>query len=169
MTILFATFECPGQDNPALDSMQHKLHTVARAIMTKAKTCTLITLDESGQPAARIMDPFPPENDFTVWFGTNLKSRKVGQIERDPRATLFYVSPDMSGYVMIKGNAETVNHPEEKARRWKKEWEQFYPGDRDDYLLLRFTPVLIEIVSYPHGIVGDPVTWEPASFSLNQD
>ena len=166
--VFFNFFECSGQDKPETDSMQIKLHTVAKEIMTSAKTCTLITLDEEGRPTARIMDPFPPEEDFTVWFGTNAQSRKVGQIEKDPRATLFYVSPDMSGYVLIQGNASLVNDPEEKTSRWKKEWEQFYPGERENYLLIRVVPVRFEVVSYPHGLTGDPVTWEPPSVTLQE-
>ena len=55
-------------------------------IMSAAGTCTLITLDQEGRPRARVMDAFLPEDDFTVWFGTNPKSRKVAQIKNDPRA-----------------------------------------------------------------------------------
>ncbi len=164
--IFFVSLECTGQEKPGTDSMQIKLHTIAKEIMTAAKTCTLITLDEDGRPAARIMDPFPPEENFTVWFGTNTYSRKVGQIKNDPRATIFYVSPDMSGYVLIQGNANLVNDPEEKTRRWKKEWEQFYPGGRENYLLIRVEPLRFEVVSYPHGLTGDPVTWTPQSVTL---
>ena len=42
-------------------------------------------------------------------------------------------------------------------------------GEGRHWLFDPLGKVRIEIVSYPHGIVGDPVTWEPASFSLNQD
>jgi len=51
----------------------------------------LITLDKDGAPRARTMDPFPVEDDFTVWFGTNSNSRKVVQIKNDPRVTPLWL------------------------------------------------------------------------------
>ena len=168
-TLLLISNECLGQGKSSLDSTQINLLDVAREIMMASKTCTLITMDKEGRPAARIMDPFPPDEDFTVWFGTNPKSRKVGQIEHDPRVTLLYVSQDISGYVMVQGTARTVNAPEEKARHWKSVWEQFYPDKEENYLLIRVTPLRFEVVSYPHGITGDAVTWEPQSVTLHQN
>lgn len=157
------------QDKHPLDSAQAKLLSVAREIMTAAQTCTLITLDTDGRPAARIMDPFPADNDFTVWFGTNSRSRKAGQIGKDPRVTLLYVSPDKSGYVSIQGHAILINDPAEKTMRWKSEWDQFYPDRDESYLLIKVTPLRLEAVSYPHGITGDPTTWAPPSVLFPQN
>ena len=60
--------------------------------MISAKTCALITLDSEGRPRVRVMDPFIPENDFTVWFGTNPKTRKVEQIKNNPDSRRIIVS-----------------------------------------------------------------------------
>ncbi|MBE0652182.1 MAG: pyridoxamine 5'-phosphate oxidase family protein, partial [Bacteroidales bacterium] len=108
-----------------------------------------------------VMDPFLPESDFTVWFGTNPKSRKVDQIKNDPGVTLYYLDSDASGYVMIHGTAQIVNDQQEKENRWKAEWEAFYPNKTEDYLLIKVSPEWMEVISYAYGIVGDPETWEP--------
>ena len=71
-----------NQNNEHLDSLNNKLINAAKEIMTSAETCALITLDHEGRPRVRAMDPFLPESDFTVWFGTNPKSRKVDQIKK---------------------------------------------------------------------------------------
>ena len=71
-----------NQNSENLDSANNKLMNTAREIMTSAETCALITLDYEGLPRVRAMDPFLPESDFTVWFGTNAKSRKVDQIKK---------------------------------------------------------------------------------------
>ena len=142
-------------------SPDSKLKDAAREIMTSAETCALITLDREGRPRVRVMDPFIPDRDFTVWLGTNSNSRKVDQIKNDPRVTLYYLADDASGYVMIHGTAYLVNDQEEKDKRWKKEWEAFYPENRETYLLIKIVPEWMEVVSYPHGITGDPVSWEP--------
>jgi general stress protein 26 len=150
-----------NQNSEPLDSLNHKVMLAAREIMTSAKTCALITLDEEGRPRVRTMDPFAPESDFTVWFGTNPKSRKVEQIKKDARVTLYYAENDGSGYVMLYGIAQIINDQKEKGKRWKVEWEAFYPNKYDDFLLLKVSPEWLEVVSYSRGVLGDPITWEP--------
>jgi len=150
-----------GQERENPDSLRNKLTVAAREIMTSAQTCALITLDKEGRPRVRVMDPFIPESDFTVWLGTNSNSRKVDQIKNDPRVTLYYLEDGASGYVMIHGTAYLVDDPKEKEKRWKPQWEAFYPDDREGYLLIKIIPEWLEVISYPHGITGDPVSWEP--------
>ena len=97
------------QNNEPKDSTKMKLTRAAREIMTASKTCALITLDSEGRPRVRAMDPFPPDSNFTVWFGTNPNSRKVEQIKNDPRVTLYYLDSDSSGYVIAASSAELIN------------------------------------------------------------
>ena len=150
-----------GQQIKFGDTSGIKLINAAREIISAAGTCALITLDEEGRPRVRAMDPFAPESDFTVWFGTNSKSRKVNQLENDPRVTLYYLDGDASGYVMIHGTAELVNDPVEKEKRWKDAWEAFYKDKTEEYLLIKVSPVWMEVSSTTRGIYGDTITWEP--------
>jgi general stress protein 26 len=90
-----------GQKSEGLDSAKIKIMKAAREIMTSVKTCALITLDQEGRPAVRAMEPFPPESDFTVWFGTNPNSRKVAQIKEDPRITLYYLASAVSSDICL--------------------------------------------------------------------
>ena len=150
-----------SQENEGVDSLRSQLMIAARDIMASAGTCALITVDTEGRPRVREMDPFPPEQDFTVWFGTNPRSRKVEQIRNNPKVTLYYLEENNAGYVTIYGNAQLVNDQEEKDVRWKEEWEAFYRNRTDDYLLIKVTPEWMEVISYSHRIVGDPITWEP--------
>jgi general stress protein 26 len=158
LLISFAGF---SQNTEHLDSLDNVIYTAARDIMSSAGTCALITLDHEGRPRARAMDPFLPENDFTVWFGTNTNSRKVDQIKKDPRVTLYYLGSNSSGYVMIHGIAQIIDNQEEKDKRWKDEWEAFYPNKLRDYLLIKVSPEWMEVISYSHGLVGDTITWKP--------
>lgn len=129
--------------------------------MISAESCALITLDQEGRPRVRAMDPFDPDDDFAVWLGTNSNSRKVDQIKNDPRVTLYYLEENDAGYVMIYGTAYLVDDKEDKEKRWKPEWEAFYPGDREGYLLIKIIPEWMEVVSYTYGFLGDPENWEP--------
>ena len=126
LTLLFIPFPSFSQDLPPKDSTNVKLMTAAREIMTAAGTCALITLDKEDRPRVRVMDPFLPESDFTVWFGTNSKSRKVDQINNNPKVTLYYLDSDSSGYVMIHGTAQLVNDQKEKEKMVNKSIDMSY-------------------------------------------
>ncbi len=162
LIILLIPLEGFSQNKILPDSTNIKLISAAKEIMNLAGTCALITLDEEGRPRVRAMDPFAPEDDLTVWFGTNSKSRKVNQIKKDPRVTLYYLDSDASGYVMIHGIAKLVDDKEEKEKWWKDEWEAFYPKNKETYLLIKVSPVWMEISSTPRGIYGDTITWQPS-------
>jgi general stress protein 26 len=142
------------------------LLTAARSLMAGAHYAGLITLDSAGAPQARTVEPFPPETDFTVWIGTNPRTRKVGEIQRDARVTLYYYDPSAMGYVTIHGRAQVVDDPALKRTWWNPGWEAFYPDRDKGYLLLKVTPERLEIVSPAHGIMGDAVTWRPPTVRL---
>jgi len=148
-------------DIPADHLRYEKIKAVAREIISTAGPCALITVDKEGRPRVRAMDAFSPEADFTVWFGTNSNSRKVGQIKNDPRVTLYYLDGDATGYVMIHGKAELIDDPRERETRWKTEWEAFYPNNRANYLLIKVTPEWMEVSSTTRGILSDTITWQP--------
>lgn len=142
------------------DTLNDSLLMAAKEIITAAKTCALITIDNEGRPRVRVMDPFLPEDDFTIWFGTNKKTRKTEQIKNNPKVTLYYLEPNNAGYVMITGIAELIDDDDEKEKRWKDAWRTFYPN-MDDYVLIKVSPEWMEVISYTHNIIGDALTWEP--------
>jgi len=143
------------------------LISAAHQIIESARYCALITLDKAGMPNVRTMDPFKPEEKMVIWMGTNSNSRKVNEIRNDSRVTMYYADPDGAGYVVINGNAILVNDQEEKERWWKKEWDAFYPEDKNNYLLIKVVPNKLEILSYKHGITGDPETWRVPAIDFN--
>lgn len=143
---------------------REQLVEVARAVMAAAGHCALVTLDDDGAPRVRTMDPFPPERDLTVWLATNAGTRKVSDLGRDPRATLYYFDAAGGGYVSLVGRAEIVDDPDQKQARWKDAWGPFYEdGNRgEDYVLIRFVPERAEIVSLEYGVASEPRAWKPA-------
>lgn len=159
--ILFAPTISFSQKQEKSDLLKTKALAAAKEIMTSSTTCALITLDNEGRPRVRTMDPFAPENDFIVWFGTNKNTRKVEQISNDPRVTLYYLENGDAGYVVIHGKAQLVDDQKEKEKRWKDGWSAFYTNKNKDYLLIKVMPENMEVISYTHGVTADPVTWKP--------
>ena len=158
-----------GQEAPSPAVPERgKIVAAAREVMAGARYCTFVTIGSDGHPQARIVDPFEPEEDLTVWVGTKPNTRKVAELRKDPRVTLCYFDPKNMGYVTLLGRAELVQDPAEKAKHWKQEWAALYKDENrgDDYLLIRIKASRIEIVSLGHGLTGDPVTWVPAALDL---
>jgi len=150
----------------AQDISEDSLTSVALEIIESAKYVALITLDADGHPQARVMDPFAPEENMTVWMATNPQSRKVEQIKADDRVTLYYFDNAGLGTVSLMGTARLVNDPTEQAKRWKSGWEAFYPDRDSSYLLIQVRPEFMEVVSVKHGLRGDPVTWTPQGLAI---
>jgi len=154
---------CPmgiwAQDTELINYDRDTLITAAKEIMEKTKYCALITLDSSGHPQVRTMDPFLPDEDMVIWLGTNINSRKVREIRINSRVTLYYEAPNGNGYVVIQGNAYLVDDPEKTGTYWKEEWDAFYPDKNSTYTLIKVIPEKLEIIYYKHGITGSSKTW----------
>jgi len=138
---------------------REELLSAARELIAETDVCALITMSSENKPHVRIMDPFLPDDDFVIWLGTNINSRKVQEIKRNDQVVLLYTAPDGGGYVTLSGAAQIIDDPEKEAGKWKEGWEAFYPKDRSNYALIKFTPSELGIISFKHHIIGDEVTW----------
>jgi general stress protein 26 len=143
----------------------------AREVMAKARYCSMVTLGADGELQARVVDPFAPDAALTIWIGTNAVTRKVAEVRKDPRATLICLDAGDQAYVTWIGRADVVTDAAEKARHWKAEWAGFYKDANrgDDYVLIRFRPRRIELISPAHQLMNDPATWRPVTVILEQE
>ena len=143
----------------------------ARTLIARTPFATLSTIGEDGAPQSRIVEPFPVEDNFTVWIATNSSTRKVREIERNPRVTVLYFDQQGPGYVSLIGSAAVVRDPAEKAKRWKESWVAFYKDRNrgEDYTLIRVTPTRLEISSPSQGMNNDPATWQPVTIVIGKD
>jgi len=143
---------------------------VARRIMEAVRYCAVITVDASGRPQAREVDAFPPDEQLVVWFATVPKSRKIAEIKKDPRVTLYYadVKDIGQGYVTVLGHARIVTDPAEKAKHWKTSFEAFWPDRNETYVLVEVVPDRVEVLSPMNNIMNDPVTWTPTIIDMKR-
>jgi general stress protein 26 len=164
LLLLFTCFESNAQDE---EDNSDLIVTAAKELIQETNYCALITLDSTGHPQVRTMEVLPIEEDFTVWFGTNKNSRKVKEVENDPRVTVYYADPSGNGYVVLTGTAVIVDDKKKKEEYWKDDWDQFYPDREKIFILIKVVPDRLEVVSYKHGITGDSITWRAPSVSLS--
>ena len=165
--VLLVTVPNFGQHSSSKTDSDKEIRQAAQEIMKASGTCALITIDEQEIPRVRMMDTLLPDSDFSVWFGTNPKSRKVAQIKNNPKVTLYYTAAGNSGYVTLHGEAFLINDEQEKEKRWKHGWEAFYPDKKESFILIKVIPKWLEVVSFTHGLIGDENTWVPPVVTFN--
>ena len=151
---------------PAVTTAQIK--SAAFDVMRAARSCTLITIGEDGQPQARIVDPLIAEAEGSIWIATNPLSRKVQEIGRDSRVTLTFFNSAATEYVTVIGRARQVTDAARKAAHWKKEWQPFYKQQASgaDFMLFEVQPTRLEVSSSRHQLDNDPKTWRPVILDL---
>lgn len=162
------TGTCFAQQLANIDSVRNRYIAAAKEILVNAHYCTLITMDENGRPVGRILDALDPDSNLVVWLGTNSRSRKVQQIKKNQDVTLFYFDVRTFSYVNLQGKAQLVSDSLEKTRHWKEEWKSFYPDIKEDYLLIKITPQLLDVLNPQKGFSGDKSTWRIPSIKLDQ-
>ena len=136
-----------------------------RSVVEQVTYPALISIDVTGQPRARTVDAFTPDDNWVVWVATKPNTRKVAQIREYPAVTLYYFDVANRNYVTVMGTAELVNDDQVKSlMRRDSDHAGLYPDFPHDYLLIKITPSTIEglIPSYR----GDPSNWMPFRVEL---
>lgn len=111
-------------------------------IIAQCPTTTLITQGLDGFFHARTMETVPVPQAGEIWFATDVKERKVGEIKRQPQVTLFFSQPDKS-WASVYGMAEVVTDSGVKSRLWKEDWEKYWPQGpaAEEFVLIRVIPI----------------------------
>ena len=132
----------------------------------KLTYCALVTLDFTGQPHVRTMDPFPQNDEFITWFATSRTSRKAKEIKNNPRVCVYYADHvSAKGYVNITGTAEIIDD-KELLLKMKREYWNGIPDWQNKFVLIKVVPVTLEVINYKHGLNNDPDTFKAPSITL---
>jgi general stress protein 26 len=168
MIILFVVSSTLAQEKVSLKTEQDSLLAAAREIIASQTYCALATIDSAGYPDVRTMNPFPPEEDMSIWMATNTRSRKVQEIRKNPNVCLYFANHSKAtGNVTITGTAVLVTDSLEIQKRKREYWKQAFPDWR--YLvLIKVIPERIEVLNYKWGRQNDPVTWVPPSVLMKK-
>ncbi len=100
---------------------QHEFHTPALATAQAGLGCTLRTV------VLRKTDPEARE----LSFYTDLRSRKIGEIQEDPRVALLFLSHSDDTQIRVQAEAE-LHHADALA---DTAWQELSPRRRRDYLV----------------------------------
>jgi general stress protein 26 len=137
--------------------------STARKVMEGAQFCFINTHSRQGEIHARLMQPFMPEEDLSVWFGAALNSRKVREIEANQLVTLTYHYQSENAYVSLQGRAILEDDLSLKRRYWREEWIDFWTDgpEGSDYILIHVQPYQLEIMNLQQGVAPEPYGLRP--------
>ena len=110
----------------------------------------LITIDESGCPKGRMMENMPLGDDLVFWFATGAQSKKVEEIKKNPKASVFVYRPGDHSSISVMGNAEVVTSDVIRSEKWKEKWTAFWKGGPADpnYNLIKVVPKKIVYLDF---------------------
>ncbi len=106
-------------------------------LMAALDLCMLTTHDGDALHTRPMSNNGEVEFDGDVWFFSNADSRKVREIEADPRVIISYSAPDRGLWLALEGSASIVTDVAKKKEPWLEELEQWFEdGPEDDSIVL---------------------------------
>jgi general stress protein 26 len=164
--IILAGTTTNAQGNVTGSPGRDSVINAAKEIISSVKYCALVTIDSAGRANIRTMNPFPPEEDMSVWMATNTRSRKYTEIKNNPNVTLYYANHSKAdGYVTIIGKAVLVDDMAEKLKRKRDYWDQSFP-DWKYLVLIKVVPVRLEVINYKRKLYNSEITWSVPSIDF---
>ena len=155
--LIFLSLNAHTQTEPSAIP-RDTLMQAALEIMKATPFCALVTVDSTGQPQVRTMNPFPPDKDMVIWFATSRNSRKVSDIKKNPKVSVYFADHTAAkGYVNITGTAVIIDDQELLVKMKRDYWESI-PKWQDRFVLIKITPRTLDVTNYARGISGDPLT-----------
>ncbi len=112
----------------------NRLLAGAAKTMATARYCWLATTADAGPSRLRPMGQIlrdPGEDEWTIRFLTDGRSRKAADMRRDGEVTiLFQHDPDLAFMTLI-GKAALHDSASEVRERWKRAYEVYFPTEAD--------------------------------------
>ena len=141
-----------------------RLLVLARRLIGELTFCVAVTPGEDGETNARVVQPRPPGEDWTVDVLTNRRCRKVREIERTGKMTLLYQHDADRSYVCLVGHASIEDDRALKRATWSPAHARWNPGGPEDpdTVYARLRPYRIELWSAVHGVTPEPEGYSAA-------
>jgi general stress protein 26 len=161
VSLFFAVI--PSKTNAQSVVNRDTLLVAAREIMESTHYCALATIDSTGQPQIRTMNPFPANDELITWFATSRSSRKVAEIRKNPKVCVYWADHvSARGYVSITGTAEVIDD-KELLTKMKRDYWNGIPNWQDIFVLIKIVPGTLDVINYKHGLNNDPTTFRAPS------
>jgi general stress protein 26 len=111
-----------------------KLLAGAARAMASVRYCWLATASEAGAPRLRPMGRIlrdPGEDEWTIRFLTDGRSRKAADLRRDSELTIVFQSDPDLAFVTLTGKAALHDDASEVRGQWKRAYDRYFPTETD--------------------------------------
>lgn len=154
--------------------MQHRDDDAGREkvmdLIKEVEFAQLVTHGPDGQMHSRPMVAAEVDHDGSIWFITREGSRKVDEIQSDPRVLLVYSDGNDQNYVSLSGHARIVLDRAKVAELWSEPMRTWFPQGAEDLsiALVCVSPSVAEYWDAPsstfvhvYGYVKSALTGKP--------
>jgi general stress protein 26 len=145
------------------DDVSLLLAGAAKAI-AGVRYCWLVTEAETGGTNARPMGrllPAAEENDWTIRFVTDGRSRKASDIRRAGKVGLIFQRDQDDAFVVLSGRATLIEAASEVRRLWKDAYSAYF-SDEADRTNATFVQVNVERMElWIRGVTPEPFGLRP--------
>ena len=118
-------------------------------IIERVGVCMLTTRSAAGL-RARPLEARPDRAAGIIWFVTDLRSTKEGEVERDPAVGLIFIDAEAKAYLSLTAEADVSRDHAKAAEIWKRTDNVWWRGPRDrNVCVLRVTPITAELWDGP--------------------
>jgi general stress protein 26 len=131
--------------------MSSEIIEKSSALVERSFIGILGIVDEYGMPQLKAMIKAAATGLKEFWFCSNTSSKKVAQIQKNPKAGLYFYDEKTFEGLMITGEAEISYDDAKRKQFWNDGMKIYYPlGCTDpDYVLIKFTA---SRGNYYHGL-----------------
>ncbi len=116
-------------------------------LLAAFRTAVLTTRGADGHYHSRPMAMRQTVRGEEIWFATSIGSKKVQDLEQEPRCALAFFDPAGGGDALsISGTGEVIRDRKLLHELWDASWRRWFPGgpDQKDVALLRVMPEHVE-------------------------
>lgn len=130
----------------------------AHDLVRSRRYCIVVTTNEAGRPTARTVQPWRPDGDWVIRFGTDAGSRKVAEIGHTGHCLLVYADEQRNRTVSIDCRAEIVTELRQRRRWFMPTWTAFWPSGADapGFVVVECHPETMELWDGRAVVAPDP-------------
>ena len=153
----------PVDDTDDAVEVSQLLEGAAKTI-GRVSYCWLATDAKTGganlRPMGRLL-PDPEEDNWTIRFITDGRSRKASDIRRTAEVSVVFHHDESDAFVVVSGPATLREGATEVRQRWKAAYEVYFPTE-SDRANAAFVEVYVERMElWIRGITPEPFGLQP--------
>ncbi len=115
-------------------------------LLGEFQTAVLTTRGADGHYHARPMAMRTRVRGEEIWFATTIESKKVRDLEHEPRCALVFFDASGGTTISLSGTGEVIRDRKLLRELWDPAWGRWFPGgpEQRNLALLRVIPEHVE-------------------------